>query len=179
MTAVAWNCRGLGSAPKIRALKTLVNKYNPSLVFLSETKVATPYCEKVAKKCGFKKLACVDAIGTAGGLCLMWNEELRVCILHQSLNIIHVKVEHPIMPCSWILSCIYGPPYTSLKERFWNELGNMSEQIKEPWLLLGDFNETLHDIDRFGGKSHASHSKPILRGIHAKKWINRPRLSRK
>ena len=38
MTTLAWNCRGMGSAPAVQALTDEVKKGDPVLVFLVETK---------------------------------------------------------------------------------------------------------------------------------------------
>ena len=38
MTILAWNCRGMGSAPAVRALTDEVKGCDPMLVFLAETK---------------------------------------------------------------------------------------------------------------------------------------------
>ena len=39
MRTIAWNCRGVGRASTVRALKELIRESNPDIVFLSETKI--------------------------------------------------------------------------------------------------------------------------------------------
>lgn len=55
-------------------------------------------------------LTCVDAIDSVGGLCPLWKEDLQVNILNKNVHMIHVKTGHEILPSSWQLTFVYGPP---------------------------------------------------------------------
>ena len=37
MRILSWNCRGAGRAPTVRALKALVHKESPDIIFISES----------------------------------------------------------------------------------------------------------------------------------------------
>ena len=39
MSIISWNCRGLGNLRIVHALEKVVNKEEPDIVFLMETKV--------------------------------------------------------------------------------------------------------------------------------------------
>ena len=39
MNCLSWNCRGIGNSRTVRALHSLVQQYNPNIVFLMETKI--------------------------------------------------------------------------------------------------------------------------------------------
>lgn len=99
---------------------------------------------------------------TAGGLLLLWNQELKVSILSANKFWIQALIEHPVFEKPWVIVCAYGSPYNQLKERFWNELTNLILQIKEPWLLLGDLNEIMHEKDKRGGRTHIGTSRAYL-----------------
>lgn len=62
MKCISWNCQGIGSTLTIRALKDLVRKYKPEMIFLMERRV------------GFEKAIYVDPVGLGGGLALWYND---------------------------------------------------------------------------------------------------------
>ena len=53
MIALGWNCRGLGSLRSVRVLGELVQRWDPNVVFLMETKVKKKAMEKVMEKIKF------------------------------------------------------------------------------------------------------------------------------
>lgn len=73
---LSWNCRGLGSAPSVNALRRVVINENPQLVFLQETKLHQHEMEKVRSKLKFRGMLVVDCVGDGrrrkGGLGLLW-----------------------------------------------------------------------------------------------------------
>ncbi|PKI63801.1 hypothetical protein CRG98_015785 [Punica granatum] len=77
MSLLAWNYRGMRGEPTVRALRLLVRKHNPSIIFLSETKSNPRHCRKIAKRCNLEGIFTVDSSNSAGGLCLLWNSELQ------------------------------------------------------------------------------------------------------
>lgn len=107
-------------------------------------------------------ICCVEAVGAAGGLCLLWHEELEVTILAKSNYLIHARIGHEILPINWLLTCVYGPPYLNQKEKFWSDLSQMSNNIVEPWMLIGDFNEVLTASEKRGGKHLGTTSRKYL-----------------
>ncbi|KAK4404287.1 hypothetical protein Sango_0797300 [Sesamum angolense] len=50
MKIFCWNCQGLGSSWTVRSLGDYVRLHNPSLVFISETKLSTKRCEKIKER---------------------------------------------------------------------------------------------------------------------------------
>ena len=46
MRILSWNCRGAGRAPTVRALKALVHRECPDIIFISESKAMSPRVEK-------------------------------------------------------------------------------------------------------------------------------------
>ncbi|KAK3194729.1 hypothetical protein Dsin_026039 [Dipteronia sinensis] len=78
--ALTWNIRGLGGMEKKKAIKHLVNKHRPTILFIQESKLSS-FDSKVISSLGGSWLnrgLGVDAIGRAGGLITMWNDSLFV-----------------------------------------------------------------------------------------------------
>ena len=71
MRYLAWNCRGLGSPHAVRALRELIKKEDPHVVFLSETKLHVNKLEKIKNLCGMKNCFGVNAEGRSGGLVML------------------------------------------------------------------------------------------------------------
>ncbi|PKI45167.1 hypothetical protein CRG98_034440 [Punica granatum] len=148
--------------PTVRALRLLRNKYQPSMIFISETKIDSERCKKLGRRYKLDGIFSVDSSNSAGGLCLLWNTELKVQILQHSPHYIHALIDHAILPASWCITCVYGPPYAHLKHNFWYDLANLAVGINCPRMLIGDFNEICSSNDKSGGKPFASSSRPYL-----------------
>ena len=50
MRIQSWNCRGVGRALTVIALKALVHRESPDIIFISESKAKSPRVEKI-KEC--------------------------------------------------------------------------------------------------------------------------------
>jgi len=57
---------------------------------------------------------------------------------------------------TYTCTCVYASPNPTLHTNFWNYLTNLSQSITNPWMLIGDFNETLLPSDQRGGIFHHS-----------------------
>ncbi|OMO73216.1 reverse transcriptase [Corchorus capsularis] len=102
-------------------LKDLNQKYRPSLLFLSETRMKKERALSLRMRLGFHNGVCVEPIGLSGGLCLWWKEDLKVEILSKKRLI------------------------------FWDELREVAAAINGAWVLGGDFNEVLTSDEKKGG----------------------------
>ena len=52
MKVISWNARGLNSQTKQRLLKRKLQKENPDIIFVQETKCASNIIDNVSKKLG-------------------------------------------------------------------------------------------------------------------------------
>lgn len=109
-----------------------------------------------------KGLCVEEAQNAAGGLCLLWHEELDVTMLTKNSSVIHAYINHEVLPSKWLLTCVYGPPYYNLKKHFWDKLNEMADNINEPGALIGDFNEVMSQNEKLGGRHTGSTSRKYL-----------------
>ncbi|KAL4204404.1 hypothetical protein AMTRI_Chr01g131880 [Amborella trichopoda] len=82
MFMLSWNVRGLGD-PKCRNdVKFLIQKFNPEVVILQETKSVAHSFASVMDMWGHGtvKFVGVDAIGASGGLWVMWDPLTLHCV---------------------------------------------------------------------------------------------------
>ena len=78
MIALGWNYQGLGNPRSIRVLRELVQRWKPSIVFLSETKMKNCQMDKVKFKIGLLNGLVVPSIGRSGGLAMLWNRDIKL-----------------------------------------------------------------------------------------------------
>jgi exonuclease III len=50
MRILAWNCRGAGRAPIVRTISALSYSEGPDVLFLAETKIASPKSESLNRR---------------------------------------------------------------------------------------------------------------------------------
>lgn len=87
----------------------------------------------------------------AGGLGLLWNEEVEIQLLSYSINHIDVEVKDIFENKSWRFTGFYGNPEDDKKALSWNLLSILKNQSDLPWLCAGDFNEILMESEKMGG----------------------------
>ena len=92
MSAISWNCRGLGNPLTVKALQKVVLEKDPTLVFLMETKMDTTEMDGIKRKVERKQGLVVPSIKRAGGLALLWKTSLQVDVLTYSPQHIDVIV---------------------------------------------------------------------------------------
>jgi len=77
MKVLSWNARGLNSQTKQYLLKKKVQKEQPDIVFVQETKCTSNTAGNINKKLG-KRMEYLETTsnGWEGGLVIMWNPQL-------------------------------------------------------------------------------------------------------
>ena len=88
MRTIAWNYRGAGRAPTVRALKELIRESNLDLVFLSKTKIKSKRINMICDRLMFVDSWCVDANGLSGGLTLFWRSGVDLEVAFSNKNMI-------------------------------------------------------------------------------------------
>lgn len=53
---------------------------------------------------------------------------------------------------SWVFPAIYASPRSEERFVLWNSLTKVAELHNKPWIMARDFDESLIDEDKFGGK---------------------------
>lgn len=150
MSAISWNCRGMGRPRTVRALRDLVRSENPSFLGLIETKVNSREWDYLRFKLGFNYCFAVDCSGRSGGLALLWNPNLNLTI--QSYSKYHidaiVKTDKKIR-----VTLFYGHPRVDRRKESWDLLKKLNSLDSMPWAVLGDFNEILFPEEMNGIRS--------------------------
>ncbi|KAF7823513.1 reverse transcriptase [Senna tora] len=136
-----------------KALKDVIRKVKPSLIFLMEIRCSIKKAEKTRKR-SFRdsKYFYVNPSGLSGGLGLWWSEEVDVQIFESSKNFIHAFVISNSLGFSSFISFIYGPPIAKDREKVWDKIRGLAPKDDDPWACIGDFNELSSPAEKVGGK---------------------------
>ena len=77
MNIICWNCRGALNPWFHNTLDSLMNKYNPLMVIMTETRIGGMRAKDITDKLPFDGAIHTDTIGYAGGLWLLWNSDME------------------------------------------------------------------------------------------------------
>ena len=150
MTTLAWNCRGIGSTPVVRALIDEVKNCDPILVFLAETKANQNRIKGLQRKLGLTQGITVSSDGQSGGLAMLWKEGADARFKSCSNTHIDVVVCEGNGAKPWWATRSYGHPDARMRPISWNLLESLHRQCQMPWVVFGDFNEILSFDEKLG-----------------------------
>uniref|UniRef100_A0A803NMF8 Reverse transcriptase n=1 Tax=Cannabis sativa TaxID=3483 RepID=A0A803NMF8_CANSA len=150
--SIASDARIGGSPAAKKALRALVLREDPDVLFLMETKLNRRRMNSIWRSLGFGGASCVDAIGSAGGLCLCWKAGVEVLISSAEAGVITGVFSNVLNGPDWTGLFIYGPPVRADKKVFWEARMMEIMSLNHPWVLVGDLNTISGQCDKFGGR---------------------------
>ncbi|KAJ1289984.1 hypothetical protein BS78_02G207000 [Paspalum vaginatum] len=81
----------------------------------------------------------LSSVGLSGGIALYWDESISVTLLEQGECFFDILIkESPDQP-SWRATFVYGEPRVENRRAIW----------EGPWLVMGDFNEAMWQLEHF------------------------------
>ncbi|KAK8478026.1 hypothetical protein V6N11_084158 [Hibiscus sabdariffa] len=92
----------------------------------------------------------VEPEGIVGGLALWWSNEVNLSIMHYDKHFIDTKISIN-GEIEWFDTFIYAPLYTEDKQKFWELLAPLRNDINAKWCVLGDFNVVVSPEEKYGG----------------------------
>ena len=151
MSALAWNCRGLGNPCTVTQLQKVVLEEDPSLVFLMETKFEVDEMARIKRKFERQQGLVVPCVNRGGGLALLWKSSLKVDIQTYSPRHIDAVITEAEGSLQWRFTGFYGEPETGNRGESWRLLKHLSGRLNLPWVVMGDFNEIMFAGEKLGG----------------------------
>ncbi|KAL8130290.1 LOW QUALITY PROTEIN: hypothetical protein V2J09_019445 [Rumex salicifolius] len=159
---ITWNAQGAGSRDFLNSLKDLVRMNDPTILVLVETRVRCK--QKICKKIGFDGIIRLEAIGFIGGIWILWRKdvvEITEIDIHRQVVIVELTRKGED---KWVFSAIYANPSPPNREVLWEWVLGLKSLVNQPWLLMGDFNETLTMEERTGDSDAMRHHYDRFRG---------------
>lgn len=146
---LCWNVRGLNEDARQFKVKSLLRNYKVSIAGLLETKVRSCNFSKLLRN--FDGLDYIDNYDNSlnGRLLVFWNKSIvSVNCLFRSNQLVHCYVTFTAQQFSCYVSFVYAENEPVDRIPLWLDLGRVGQNMVEPWLILGDFNTTLHQDER-------------------------------
>lgn len=106
--------------------------------------------ESISKKLQFQHLFLENPMGIAGGLALMWHEEVTLKVKDNSKQFIDVECTDPVS--KYVMQITFVHASTNFGERLllWQTLKALKPRSSTPWICMGDFNEILYVWEKVG-----------------------------
>ena len=164
MNSIIWNCRAASKPSFQKRVWEMVQKYNPAILVVMETRVGVNRAREITGRLPFDGVIHSDAVGFAGGIWVLWNSE-RVDVAHlaSTEQEIHFTVKVHSSSVIWLFSAVYASPRCAERHILWNNLMNVAELHNMPWVIAGDFNEPLVNDDKFGGRAVSVNSSLLFK----------------
>ncbi|XP_074299050.1 uncharacterized protein LOC141630070 [Silene latifolia] len=142
MSILSLNCRGLGHPDAVGALRHLLRREAPAMVFLCETKLSGHEIRTVRAKFDSYFGMEVDSVGRSGGLAFWWNKEINCEFVSSSVH--HMDFIIRDGNGDWRVTGFYGWPMVADRHLSWELLRVLGRQSTLPWMCIGDYNEILY-----------------------------------
>lgn len=71
-------------------------------------------------------------------------------LCRKEFQFVHIKVNSQNNG-SWMLTAVYASPSEVGRKNLWEALQNIADNMNEPWLIVGDFNEVASITEKKGG----------------------------
>ena len=164
MNSIIWNCRGASKPSFQKRVREMVQKHNPTILVVMETRVGVNRAREITGRLPFDGVIHSDAVGFASGIWVLWNSE-RVDVAHlaSTEQEIHFTVKVRSSSVIWLFFAVYASPRCAERHILWNNLMNVAELHNMPWVIAGDFNEPLVNDDKFGGKAVSVNSSLLFK----------------
>jgi len=162
----------------VQELYGFVHLYHPKIVFLSETRVTASRVSNMRWRIGLRHCLALDSVGLSGGIALFWDESVDVTLLSQGERHIDVKIKKSPDQAPWRGSFVYGEPRVENRHRMWDLLHNLCGEWDGPWLVMGDFNEAMWQLEHFSKTLRSERQMMDFREVlshcdlHCDKWLN-------
>nr|XP_011463540.1 PREDICTED: uncharacterized protein LOC105351282 [Fragaria vesca subsp. vesca] len=128
MNVLCWKCQGIRNPSTVDGLKGIIPLTIPDIVFLSESRCLQRVVERLKREVGLKNFIVVDCdinqnpngrMSRAGGICLLWKEDVEVSLLSFSKNHIDVWVGGVNSASRWRFTGLYGFSKAEDRHKTW------------------------------------------------------------
>ncbi|WZY68165.1 hypothetical protein YC2023_000405 [Brassica napus] len=163
---MSWNCQGLGNPQTVRRLKEMNRSISPDILFLMESKNPDQFVIDKTQALGYEHRHLISPTGHgAGGLAILWKQEIKLHILNSNANFIDTCIEFEGK--SSFAAFVYGDNDFMRRRLFWNQMVSLMNGRDAPWFITGDFNDILSNAEKEGGTVRVEGSFTDLRSFYS------------
>ncbi|KAI9088650.1 hypothetical protein K1719_029764 [Acacia pycnantha] len=150
MNIMIWNSRGAASKGVAAVVRDMRYRYKLDMLVILEPRISGNAANKVIKSWGFRHSYRREAVGFSGGLWIIWDrEELVVDVRVTDEQFLHCKL--CLEGNEMLFTAVYANPNEQRRIRLWSMLSQIANEVDEPWILAGDFNEIKTPLEQKGG----------------------------
>ncbi|XP_028068685.1 uncharacterized protein LOC114271254 [Camellia sinensis] len=129
-------------------MKEWVKIHKPSIIELMETKARFNSTGMVFNKMNFTASIHIDPTGRRRGIWVIWDPvQVTLRAFEANDQVIHAKIKRESY-LEWILSSVYASPNPVNRAFLWDNLEAMADNMIEPWMIAGDFNDIASSIEK-------------------------------
>jgi len=168
MRIVSWNYRGLGTQPKIEAVKNLMKIEPSDILLLQETKIEGQALKDISKSKWKKNEGiAVSSRGTSRGVATLWLEDqFHLSNSHETQHWIFTELKHLESKLTIALFNLYVPVNYVEKRDCWNTLSAFLDQHSLNNIVLGgDLNLVMKPKEKSGGNNNRDPLLPLVEEI--------------
>ncbi|XP_028100952.1 uncharacterized protein LOC114300280 [Camellia sinensis] len=159
MKLLVWNCRGAGNKVFKRNLRKFISIHKLTILVLIETKVQLSSMGLFFNKLGFTASTHMDPVGKCSGIWMLWDTfKSTVMALDANSQVIHAKIKRDNFS-DWILSAVYASPIPRSRDALWENLESVADNMTEPCLVTGDFNDFASQNEKRSFSSAQDHTR--------------------
>jgi exonuclease III len=148
---LSWNVRGLNDVDRQATVNEIISASSCQLVCLQETKLDTvdQFMASVLGGYRLKSFAQRPAIGTRGGILLLWDEAIvQVSDVVITEFCLSAKILNKLTGVSFKLTTVDGPTAYARKDDLFAKLLAQKPLAGEKWIAIGDFNQIYRARDK-------------------------------
>jgi len=159
----SWNIRGLNPSLKQNEVQNVIQENGLNMCAILESHVELDrinlVCNKVFKEWEWVSNAASCADGNFKARIIVgWDSNIMsVNVLHHIDQVMHLQIFLKELKVMLFVSMVYAANYYVHSRRLWENLSMHKCVVKDaPWVIMGDFNTTLHLDERNAGTSKVS-----------------------
>lgn len=119
------------------------------MVFISETKQIEFFVKGLRNCLGLNNVLVMSGKGKGGGLALFWDDNVTVELKKLDPHFIDVNIVFPPFAIKWRCTFVYGEARVQDRHLMWDLMRKIKPLGNGPWLMIGDFNETMWQHEHF------------------------------
>lgn len=149
---MCWNVRGITSLSKQKDVRSLLSSRPLGLISFIETKVKVAKIGRMYQNLFSGWCFCTNSSLHHGGRVIVaWKEELfHVDICFMSTQMIHCKVHSISNKKEFYCTFVYAFNTAELMEDLWGDLEKITLNMRDSWVVLGDFTLLLTGRKKLG-----------------------------